>query len=351
MFFSSAVRKRLFCSNSSLLCVRNNSVSDSLAQGKSEGLSKILNNTRDYNTRQLMSALVVLRINESLSLDSSLLLTSLEAVDATSGTQGGELAVTGANIVARRLKRGLARDNQCESKIICSLLELSEPSWPQMHSVFIARALRAVSLTAGTFWRDSILSKLIAEASRRERVSNYSVMDISEILHSISTISEWADPAVSQPVSDFFQELVIELLERQSYMKVALSVTGKKTPQSITIQGLSNVAFAIDKMNKLFPQLSLDSVTSLIRNLIANHTEPDAFQACQPVHLVTLLRSITVEFISSDELKGAKKLVNEMKRKKVLGHFDSDVMDETLSFLRERYVGNSKGMRFINSLS
>jgi len=349
MIFSSAVRERLFCSNSTLLCaVQNRSVAYSLAQDYSE---RIFSNIRDYNTGQLMSALVVLRSNENLSLDSSLLLNSLEAVGPAMGTQRSELAVTGANIVARRLKCGLARDHNCESKIICSLLELSEPSWPQMHSVFVVRALRAVSLTAETSRRDSILSKLIAEASRRERVSNYSLMDVSEILHSISTISHRADHTVSQPILDLFQKLIIELLERQSYMKVVLLVTGKKTPQSITIQGLSNIAFAIDKMKKLFPEHSFDSVTPLIRDLIANHTEPDAFLACQPVHLVTLLRSIAVESVCSDELKGAKKLVKEMKRKKELGLFDSDVIEETLSFLRERYAGNSKGLRFIKSLS
>ena len=270
-----------------------------------------------------MTALTYIRNNGALFVDRHDILQRIHDLSKMETSISGKELVTGANTIAHQLSRGYWCDIGEGSAAIQSMLRQGSPEFPSMHSVYIARALRAVTGIDEGQGAD-ILRSLVMEASRPNRITSYSSMDISEMVHSIQKLLRMnghSTDAQGELVS-LFNALLKEFVERRLYVKIELKKRSRAHSQSLTIQGLSNIAYSVSRVKATFPVADrvLCDLFPILLDLLINHTQPESIEACQIMHLVSLMESLLslcgTHAVTEEEYRCFKLLLQEFVRKR-----------------------------------
>jgi hypothetical protein len=193
--------------------------------------------------------------------------------------------ISAANALAHALSRNLIAEKKDMLRRVNELIVSSTPLLPEIHSIHIARCLRAarVLVKDQSGGRRDLIKVLIEEAGRPLRLASYSATDLSELIHSAYQLRE----VDLELLSSFHNQLIHELVSREPFLRIK-NLINKKDPQSLSMIGVSNILFA----SRQSP--NCERLTSLFSRLLGSKTvtETMAIEGSTTFHLVSILDSI-----------------------------------------------------------
>ena len=268
-------------------------------------------------------------------------------------------AAISANRLAAKIRTGQIDPCIAIQTVQDLLLSLSDNDLQAMRCLDISKAMRAWTVLPVTENNVEYLNQVLEEASRRARIEAFSAMDISEILHSCSTIAgNIPDSAIFQAVRSSLcqaaQDILGEFLSRAQYITVKIVSVGREDKQWLSIQALSNILFASRQLRKWNPacisQSPHEDLTSALISLILNHCDKSAINSCQAFHCVAMIEGIieSTSTPSPTEVKCVTRLLNEVVRKKETIRIPE--LSRVLMDLEVRWKDMDKQSRLIPSL-
>ena len=306
------------------------------------------------NYSKLMTCLLELKSSELTSVDLRSFEAMMNLLKRSEPEVCGKFLITAANVAAHQVNRGILLDTVA-SKTICRLLGASLDCIATLHSVHVSRALRCLTAVDHRESVDDLFAPLLGEILRPERLVSFSAMDLSEIAHSISSLSRrrTGDSLCSDSwkmMGMVMTAVLTEFIERSTYINIRISPRSKSDKQWISIQGLSNISFSLVAT---ISSLALDSRTdiktrlaSVCYDLVANNSEKQAIQSCQPFHVLSIISNLSLldDRVSKDEVKAVKLLLSELVRKRhSLTEFEE--IHQTLSLLEKRWRNLDSSIR------
>jgi len=241
-------------------------------------------------------------------------------------------------------KRGLVSD----LRPIKSMLDTLIPELHSIPNIYMSRAVRAASaLEFG-----ELIETLVTEASRPVRVSSYSAMDLSELIHSVHSMrmkcmgSEQRDTTMK-----FLTNLLDELSSRRHSLKITNEISSVAHVRSAKAQELSFIAVS----NILYTLRDVDAsgCRSVLRDLLISResTDDDAFRGATRFHLVSVCDSLLVNGKSSDDeadWKVFKRILKELDRKSKIANEHNEYIDGCIQRLVARYGRKKRLLGFIS---
>ena len=266
-------------------------------------------------------------------------------VSANSAYSAG-VRIMAANAIARLLNSAVWKADDVLIGNLSALLLSSFDELPHAHGVYVARAFRALTPLTPSANLEPTLQPLLEQAVKKERISSFSAMDISEVCHSVDKIKRGItnETHLTHRLDFLLQKLFQELLDRRDYMRVQLDKRHKRDDQWLSIQAISNILYATRGYGG---DASLrGEVAELLLNLCAYHAEVDALKSCQPIHVVSIIEScITASHLKHpSELRAFKKLLDELLRKRRFID-DSTHIHRMLQSLHERWASCTPAAR------
>jgi hypothetical protein len=225
------------------------------------------------------------------------------------------------------------------------LAEMLDPSTlniKYLSPMSLTRAVRATAVLSRHICStraSAILEELLGEASRPDRVRHFSMMDISELLHSFSTLLQGSvNPSIEASISGVSKTLFQELFARENYIKVRL-IPRVVADQTLSIQALSNIVYSLKLMRCRFPDSFVAEELHLKRilcDILAFHSDSDSLKSCQVFHLVGLLEACVGVTEYPNRVRAIKKILREIERKTVIGLVDTK--DQRFLNLKQRAI-------------
>jgi hypothetical protein len=213
------------------------------------------------------------------------------------------VAITAANAITHAFSRKVIDPEPILLEKVRDLVLSSIPLIPGIHSIHIARCMRAVSNLERLRMEDSgeYVKTLVEEASMPLRLSSYSATDLSEIIHSVHQLNRIDEDTIRAFQEKLFQELV----SREPFIRIKNELH-KKDPQSLSMIGVSNILF-VSRHN---PDLS-DEVGSMFGRLMGSKkiTESVAIEGSTIFHLVSILDSLIMLESYTSVRKAIKRIV------------------------------------------
>jgi hypothetical protein len=330
-----------FASNEALKAVKNTEVSDK--RKAVDKIAELPNPGAVGGNRPVVKILLDLQSNFPGDFDdhvTSLLCTQILKTFPSNPT----VILPTARLCIGAHKRGLVSDLR---PIKCMLDTLI----PELHSIpniYMSRTVRAASaLEFG-----DLIETLITEASRPVRVSSYSAMDLSELIHSVPTMrmkcmgSEQRDTTMK-----FLTNLLDELSSRRYSLKITNEISSFAHVRSAKAQELSFIAVS----NILFTLRDVDAsgCRSVLRDLLMSResTDDDAFRGATRFHLISVCDSLLVNGKSSDDeadWKVFKRILKELDRKSKTANEQNEYIHGCIQRLIARYGRKSRLLGFIS---
>ena len=253
----------------------------------------------------------------------------------------------------------------------CSTVDLSRAatfldSLSVVDNTTICRLIRLLSLIRDQSEIFKNCIPLICEAKTELRVNSYSVLDISEIIHSAWIIlapeSFEVDEALRANVLLLVNRLVTELLAREFCIQLESEFNFKRSTrlQIMPLSALSNICFAISSSVKADLLTGMQDVSHLASVLIVRNVKPEAISGTRAFHLVSLMNSIcklTIpieqeknEYRMRMEYTALRVLVSEVEKKSnTLTMELLEILKTVLSKLESRYAKHPKQLAFFTS--
>ena len=172
-------------------------------------------------------------------------------------------------------------------------LNESRPLYAKLNNITISRLVRFSAKEESQF-----NEALIAEASRFERRISYSIMDISELIHSVYQMlsnNAVVSNSAASDLKNLINTLLGEISDSQHSLKLVseFSFKGNRDPQVIPMSALSNICHAVNWMVNTGKLDDSGPLSSLVFSLIAFRTSIDTLSGTRVFHLVSLLDSIS----------------------------------------------------------
>lgn len=267
--------------------------------------------------------------------------------------------ILAANSLSNLIKRGFLDRSLLSHDLISELLEAAIRTSSGIVGTLLARSFRAASILDPTPRAGKLISELLAEAAATERLLHYSAMDLSELTHSSHQIlARWKETDASgccfqRGLSSFVKSLSEEFVERRTNIEIRLQKTSTRETETMTIQSVSNILFALAEIQKngfdVGKHSRRDSSVAAI-HLLGHHTEIEAFRSCQVHHVITLLDAIHVANapVTSSVSRVFRQLLLELERR--FDQIDSTKELERKLIELSKYAKDSKTLSLLKSL-
>lgn len=224
-----------------------------------------------------------------------------------------------------KLNKEIKFDDRAVLKEKVDVISRILPSISILDNTSVSRLIRCVSLLAsGNTQIEDLLPPLINESTRELRRVSFSMMDISEIIHSIHTILRTDKTKLISNLTHISNLLVVlfdEILEREYSIRLVSEFGFKKSQQlqNTPLSAISNICYSLEGILHLIPTderltVAFGQIRSLTCRLISINTSREAIFGTRAFHLVSLLNSLSHE-TSNTGKKGLMILMNEIEAK------------------------------------
>jgi hypothetical protein len=252
--------------------------------------------------------------------------------------------VTAGRCIVTAFRRGRVTDLE----VVRQMLNTLVPILNDTRNIYVTRAVRMASFLPWS--SDSEI--LIAEASRPNRISSYSAMDLSELIHSLH---KWktvvSDEHALLSIDRLFTVLLSELSSRQHLLRVKNQIVSNSRlrpqhGQDLSFIAVSNILFAIRTMG---PSIS----RSILRDVLKSTelTEDDAYRGATILHLVSVCDSLLLTGSADSQQcdwKVYRRILKELKRKQSFAGDENPFVSACVMKLMTQYSNKKLLIGFIH---
>lgn len=230
---------------------------------------------------------------------------------------------------------------------VYALLELMLPNLYQTPNIQVVRAIRVAS----NFEWTSVTDTLITEALRGARLSSYSAMDISELIHSANVmLRNCTESDVHERIEFLINSLYNEVLSRKHSINIKNEISSNRhvramKPQDLSLIASSNILFVLRDIKNI-------NCRNVIRDILKSREtcEDDAFFGSSLLHLVSVSDSLLLTASSEsrgDDWKVHKRILKAIYRKVGTSHVSNPFLDACVRKLDAQYGAKKDILKFI----